>query len=122
MKGAKNLGTLHIELVYDPAILEAISFEPAELTQNALVEVNLDNPGRVVIGIIDTDGIQGDGPVVVISFKPVGQQGNSTLALENVAANNATTLIDVPTAVTSGTFTASGRAISLPEIVLTGAN
>ena len=122
VKGARDLGTLHIELVYDPAILKADSFESGELAQNALVEVNPDTPGRVVIGIIDTDGIQGDGPVVIISFKPVGQQGNSTLALENVTAHSATTLIDVPTTVSSGTFAIGGGATSLPEIVFGGAN
>ena len=121
VKGAKDLGTLHIELVYDAAVLEAEGFELAELSQNALVEVNLDTPGRVVIGIIDTGGIKGDGPVVVISFKRIRQQGTSTLVLENVTAHSATTLIDVPTTVTSGTFSVSGGAISLLEIVFAGA-
>ena len=122
VRGARNLGTLHVELVYDFSHLEAVRFEPGDLTRNALSESNLDVPGRVIIGIVDTDGIDGDGPVGLITFKVLSSQGQSPLTLENVTAHDATTLIDVPTVVGSGTFNVTNRSFDLPDISFAGSN
>ena len=81
--GARNLGTLHVELVYDASLLEVVGFAPGDLTRNALSESNFDNPGRIIIGIVDTDGIDGDGSVGLITFKVLVSQGQSALTLEN---------------------------------------
>ena len=122
VRGARNLGTLHIELVYDSSTLQVIKFEPGELARNALSESNFDAPGRVIIGIVDTDGIDGDGPVGLLTFKVLGSRGQSALTLDNVVAHDATRLIDVPTVVGVGTFNLANRSFDLPDISFAGSN
>ncbi len=120
LKGAKDLGAIHIELVYDSAVLEAVKFEAGELSENALIEANLELTGRVIIGIVDTEGIGGDGAVAVLFFRVLGSQGDSVLTLENFAAHNATSLVDVPAITTDGSFKAGDQSFTAPEIVFGG--
>ena len=120
MKGAKNLGAIHIELVYHSAVLEAVKFEAGELSENALVEANLELPARIIIGIVDTEGVGGDGAVAVLFFRVLGSQGDSVLTLENVTAHDATSLVDAPAIITDGSFEAGDRSFTAPEIVFGG--
>ncbi len=120
LNGAKDLGAIHIELVYDSAVLEAVKFEAGELAENALVEANLELPGRVIIGIVDTEGVGGDGAVAVLFFRVLGSQGDSVLTLENFAAHNADSLVDVPAITTDGSFKAGDQSFTAPEIVFDG--
>ncbi|HUT20513.1 MAG TPA: FHA domain-containing protein [Anaerolineae bacterium] len=104
--GASNLGSLHIELVYDPAVLDPLEVKAGALAVGAMKQENLDTPGRVVIGLISAQGINGDGPVAVVSFDVLGDQGDtSPLTLQNVQASDASTLAMLPTTLQSGTFT-----------------
>lgn len=115
---ASNIGALHLELVYDPAVLEPTEVEKGMLAGNAILESNIDTSGRVVIGMIDADGISGDGSLVVVSFRVVGKDGMTTaLALEKVAAHDATTLMDIPIKGTSGSFTVKDRSLTAPVIL-----
>ena len=116
MKGAKNLGAIHIELVYDSAVLEAVKFEAGELSENALVEANLE------LGIVDTEGVGGDGAVALLFFRILGSQGDSVLTLENFAAHDATSLVDVPAITTDGSFKAGDQSFTAPEIVFGAGN
>ena len=115
---ASNIGALHLELVYDPAVLEPIEVEKGILTGNAMLESNIDTPGRAVIGMIDAAGISGDGSLAVISFRVVGTNGiTSALTLEKVVAHDVTTLIDVSTRAISGSFTVKDRSFTAPVIL-----
>ena len=103
--GASNVGSLHIELVYDPAVLDPLEVKTGALASGAMLEKNMDTPGRVVIGLISAQGISGEGQVAVVSFDVPGQQGDtSPLSLENVQAHDATSLSTIQTTVESGTF------------------
>lgn len=117
-ENADNIGSLHLELAYDPAVLEPIEVEKGMLAGSAMLESNIDVPGRVVIGMIDTSGINGNGSLAVISFNVVGTNGiTSALTLEEVAAHDAASLIDVPTRATSGSFTVEDRSFTAPVIL-----
>jgi len=109
--GASDVGSLHIELVYDADVLQPVEVKNGALAGGAILDKNLNTPGRVVLGLITTQGINGNGEVAVVSFDVVGKDGaTSALTLENVRANDATTLADIPTAVENGTFRVGAAA------------
>jgi len=109
--GAANIGSMYLELAYDATVLTPTEVKRGKLTANSLLQPNLDDPGRVKIALIDANGFSGDGSVAVVVFDVPGKDGaTSALTLENVRANDATTLADIPTAVENGTFRVGAAA------------
>lgn len=114
---AKNIGSLEFVLTYDPVVLEVADVEAGGLAQNSLFDFGTRRPGRLWAGLIDTDGINGDGPVAVVSFKAIGPGSSaSRLTLENVTTYDATSLLDILTDATSGSFTIEGLALTAPTL------
>lgn len=83
-----GIGALHLELLYDSAVLTPDAVSRGTLAgSNAMVDSNLAAAGRVVIGLVSLDSISGDGPVAIVKFKVIGAAGTSTpLTLENTKA------------------------------------
>ncbi len=118
--GAGNVGSLEFVLVYEPAVLEVTTTEQGTLARDAMVEFTTKEPGRVWARIIDADGITGDGPLAVISFKVVGRSDSSTsLTLAAVSAFDATTLVDLITQTSDGSFRAEDLSITAPTLTFT---
>ena len=117
LQGASNVGSISIELAYDSTVLEATEVAAGELAGNAMMEYNIQNPGRVIIGIIDSSGINGDGAVAVISFDVVDEEETSTLALAEVLTHDATTLVDIINETSDGGFAAEGTSIIAPAVI-----
>jgi len=114
---ANNVGSLEFVLVYDPAKLELEQIERGLLSGDALIDSSTPSPGRLWTGIIDINGIDGSGPVAVVRFKIRDNVGGTMpFTLENVAAFDANTLVDIVTGTTPGKFTVSGMT-PLPPIV-----
>lgn len=102
---ASNIGSLDIVLSYDPDVLIAQDVSRGELTSNSLLQSNTDNPGIIAIGIADSDGINGEGSIAIISFDVLGQSGDSSpLTIESVDANDANTFVDIPITPANGSF------------------
>ena len=117
---ASNVGSLEFVLVYEPSVLEVTTMEQAALAGDAMVEFTTQEPGRVWAGIIDAEGMTGDGPLAVISFKVVGQSDSSTpLTLAAVSAFDATTLVDLITQTSEGSFQAENMFITAPTLTFT---
>ena len=117
LAGANNVGSLEFVLVYEPAVLKIANVEPGPMARNALVEFGARTSGRLWAGLIDTDGLHGDGPVAIVSFDVVGQQPTSSaLRLENVLAYDATSLLDILTEASAGTFVVEGQVITAPAL------
>ncbi len=115
--GAGNIGSLEFVLTYDPSVLEVTGVEAGGLAQSALFDFGTRSPGRLWAGLIDSEGINGDGPIAVVSFKVVGPDAStSLLALENITTYDASSLLDILTNATSGSFTVDGRAITAPTL------
>jgi len=112
---ADNVGSLHIELVYDSSVLEVTDVKAGSKIKNGVVEFNTNTSGRLVIGIIDATGISGSGRAVSISFDVVGS-GKTDLILENIEATNAETLHDIITEAHKGLYNASDGTTYPPEI------
>jgi len=117
-QGADDVGALHIELAYDPAVLNATGVEKGTLASNAMMEFSVDTPGRVWVGMIDAAGMNGDGSLVEVSFEVLGQdETTSPLTLEKLAAWDATNIFDIPTEASPGSFTVKNRLFTAPAII-----
>jgi len=116
LSGANGVGSLHIELVYNSAILEVTAVKAGKLAQNAVIDFNIQTPGRAIIGIVSSNGINGTGAVANIAFKSKAKSGKCALTLDKVEAYNADTLQDMRTQVSAGQFNARDRSINAPSI------
>ena len=116
LQNASNVGSLQIGISYDASVLQVMQVEAEELGENALIESNTDNPGVIVIGIVDSSGINGSGSVVSISFTVLEKDGSSYLTIENATAHDVNTLVDLPTTLTQGNFLSGD--VSPPTISL----
>ncbi len=117
LTGAKNIGSLEFLLAYDPTVLEMAAVEAGGLAQNSLFDFGTRRPGRLWAGLIDTDGINGDGPVAVVSFKVIGPESSASwLTLEDVSTYDASSLLDILTDTTAGSFTVEGLALAAPAL------
>jgi hypothetical protein len=105
VEGAKNLGSMDILITYDPAVLSVDSVDSGALN-TGLLSVNKDTAGTVSIGIVDANGINGEGAIAVIKFKVTGGNGaTSALAISNILAYDVKTHVDIQTTTSGGTFT-----------------
>ncbi|MFA5399847.1 MAG: cohesin domain-containing protein [Dehalococcoidia bacterium] len=103
---AGNLGSLEFELVYDPAIVQAEGVTKGDLADNAMLDFSLSRTGRIWVALVDSNGLNGNGSLAVISFHRVGSgQTAATLKLENVIAHDAINLVDIITSTTAGSLT-----------------
>ena len=116
VRNSENIGSIDIVLTYDSSALEVTDVLPGELAQNGMMEYNAENLGRVNIGIIDTDGISGDGALVIMGFNVINKSGTSFFELESVKTHDATSLIDVINKTTDGTYRAEGNILEAPVI------
>jgi hypothetical protein len=116
LSGAINVGSLHIEVVYDSSILEITAVKAGKLAQNALVDSTITTPGRAIIGILSSNGISGSGAIASIDFKSKAKAGTSALTLEKVEAYSADKLQAIRTQVSAGEFNAKDSSFNAPSI------
>ena len=115
--GADNVGSLEFVLGFEPTVLAVMEVVPGGLSSNAILEFNSNIPGRVWAGLVDLDGMTGDGPVAVITFRVLGDSAaDSSLTLTNVSAYDATTLVDIVALTSAGKFTGIDRSIIPPSL------
>lgn len=114
ISNAKDLGSMDIVVSYDPAVLSVVSVEKGILN-NGMIMANSDTPGTIAIGIVDANGINGEGAVAVIRFKVNGPNGaTSPLTITSVLAYNVKTHSDIQTATSSGTVTVKEGGMRTP--------
>ena len=117
LEGAANVGSLEFILVYEPTVLAVTKVEQGVLASNVLLESSVRSPGLVWAAMIDANGMSGDGPAAVITFTVIGNGETSTaLTLENVVAHDATTLLDIITQASPGTFTVEDHSLTPPSL------
>lgn len=118
LENASDLGSLEFVLVYEPATMEFVGIGQGALGADPMIETNLRTPGKVWVGIIDPQGVNGDGSIAVISFLTLeGGQADSPLYLEEIISHSATTLLDAPSRPVPGMLTASDGWFSSPALV-----
>ena len=97
LRGAPNIGSLHVEMTYDSNAVQVASVQSGTLPPDSLFEYS-STPGRVTIGLVCPDGLSSDWAVATVTFEvlssaPVG--GQTALVLENVVAHSAENLLEV---------------------------
>jgi hypothetical protein len=118
IQGAANVGSLHLELVYDRAALSAIRVENGTAVGDAMFEYSIDIPGEVVVGIVSSQGIKRDGSIAIVTFNVTGRAKTSIpLSLENVAAHDATTLAEIPTSASAGSLSTKDGSFIAPTLL-----
>ena len=116
VEGASGIGAVQLELTYDPSVLEAQAVEKGALVgDNTLLDFNVAEPGRLIVGLVTLDGVDGDGDLLVTKFLVTGETDQkSPLGLENVQAWEGETRLDVLVTAESGEFTVSAAGLPLP--------
>jgi hypothetical protein len=103
--GASNLGGVDLTVTYDPAVLKFTSAEQGALSTNGMIASNETRPGTVVMGLVDSKGMTGDGNLVVLTFDVIGSEGSSTQMNVIVRGAYSSDLKDVANQGTGGTIT-----------------
>jgi hypothetical protein len=110
---APGIGAMHVELVYDPNVLEIKSVDKGKLLKTSpLLDFNATQPGRVVIGFATTDNVEGDGPVATAHFTVKGEKNaTSPLTLEKVRAwEGGTNRFEILVTTKTASFTVGGKS------------
>jgi hypothetical protein len=109
-KDATNIGAMHIELTFDPNVLEAETVEKGPLLSgNTLLETNTREPGRLILGAVSLDGLKGDGVLAKARFTVRGKTGSKTpLRLEKLEAWDVKTHQSFLINANDGEFSVSG--------------
>jgi len=115
VKGASQVGAMHIELTYDTAVLSPIrEVREGDLAGGGLVVGNINTPGRVTVSVAHANGFSGDGVVAKVVARVAGKDGASTpLELQNVTANHVQTKAAIAATASNGTFTEGGAGGSV---------
>jgi hypothetical protein len=117
--GANNIGSLHFELIYDRETLTPISVQRGTLTGDALFSYSIDTPGDVIVGMVSSKGISGDGPLATIIFRTTGKgKANQVLSVENTAAYDSNSLQEIISSTISGSFKSGDNSFIPPSIQL----
>ncbi len=103
---AANIGSLEFVLVYDTDVWELSDVQPGSLAANALVDTHFPSPGHLWTGIVDPNGINGNGPLTILTFNRLGDASDPVaITIQAVSAFNVDTLVDVLTEATPGLLT-----------------
>ena len=121
IEGAASVGSLHFELVYDWGMLRAVEVENGTVVGDAMFEYSVDAPGRVIVGLVSSQGISGDGSVAVVTFQTRGEADMGIpLYLENIVAHDAASMSEIPATASAGSYSTGGDSIA-PVLLFTSA-
>lgn len=84
---AENIGNMDITLTYDDSILSALALTTGAITSNSLFMHNIE-PGIINISLVDSDGINGDGSIAIITFEVIGDEGDISPLILSALAND----------------------------------
>ena len=115
---AEDVGTMHIELTYDTKVLRAIGVSHGTITENAEIEYNLEVPGKVIIGRLDSKGINGQGSLASIAFQVVGtSEMISPLKLENIKAWDTLNISQLKSTTLDGSYRIADQSTEPPVVI-----
>ena len=117
LRNAHDIGCLQLELTYDPELLKVLEVIEGDLSSTMMVEFNTDSPGRVVIGIVDEEGINGDVLAATVKFEVLQRGTPCTLSIANAVAYDVATLNTVPSSSTPGAFEGDADSVTFPVLM-----
>ena len=102
VKDAANLGSMDIVISYNPEIVRAEVVSKGELNKG-LISSKIED-GIIAIGIADSNGINGDGEVAVITFEGL-RKGVSNITIIGIRAYDVNTHADIRVETQNGKVT-----------------
>ncbi len=118
LRGALSIGSLHVEMTYDPNVVQVTSVTSGTLPPDSLF-VYGSAPGRVTIGLVCPDGLNSDWAVATVMFEVLPSapgNGQTALVLENVVAHSAENLLEVFATSSPGSLGLQDMSV-LPPVV-----
>ena len=118
LRGAQDVGSLYVELDYDPAAVEIVSFDFAALPASTLVDHGLE-PGTVSIGVVTSGGLTGDWVIAFITCRRAAgaaSSGDTAIAVSELQAHSALDLAEVLANGSNGHVNLTSLAVSAPTI------
>lgn len=113
----ENLLTLHLELTYDAGLMAPTGAKLGSGLADALLEFNVDSPGRLTLGLIDPRGLSRDGVLIQVEFEVSATVGESSPNIEKIEAFGGENLIDLPVSARNGSFNADQDVVSPPVAI-----
>ena len=97
LRAAPGVGSLLVDISYDPAALELVRVQAAGLPSGTLFEYGV-SQGRVTLGVVNASGLTGNWSIAYLTFKKAAgaaTSGESTIAVSNVLAHRSDNLAQV---------------------------
>ena len=120
---ASDLGGVDLTVTYDPNVLKYAGAEAGGISTNGMIESNEPVAGTVMIGIVDSKGMNGDGTLVDMTFSVIGASGTTSPVDVRVRGAYSTGQKEVAAQPSGGVITvgASGGASPISPVVAIGA-
>ncbi|MDD5313113.1 MAG: cohesin domain-containing protein [Dehalococcoidia bacterium] len=99
IKGANDVGCLHFEIIYDPVSYRAVDVARGDSFKDIMLEYDADSPGHIVVGVISSSVITGDGAIATVALQTIKGSEDRAIFIENVFAHSATDLVELPVSV-----------------------
>ncbi len=119
VRGASGVGSLYLELQYDPAAIEVVRLDAAGLPVDTLFESSFGG-GRVAIGVASSAGLKVDNMVLayVTCKRAAGASGTGTTAVTvgTIQAYQAIDLSEMQASASDGSVNLSSLAVLAPAI------
>ena len=110
------IGSIQFEVICSGSEVTVAKVKKGPLSDDAILEFNSYLPGRTIIGIVNANGIQGEGELVILAVKVKGSSSSIPIALENVITYSATTLKSLPCETVDGSINPKSKEIKPPTI------
>ena len=107
VSNAKDIGSMDISLQYDPDILSLKHVEKGNLTQNSVMQWNI-RGDKVLIGLIDGNGINGNGSIATLTSDVCGYPGSTSDLVLDATATNVSDFSPIQLITKNGKFTVIG--------------
>ncbi len=115
LRSAPNVGSLLIDIAFDPAALQLTQVQAAGLPSGTLFEYST-SPGHVVLGVVTSSGLNNNWSIAYLTFRRAAgaaTSGQSAVTVSSVQAHRADTLAQV-------VFTASPGKVNLSDLSAVG--
>jgi len=104
LRAAPNVGSLLIDVAYDPAALQLLSVQAAGLPSGTLFEYSV-SQGHAVLAVVTASGLNSNWSIAHLTFKRAAgaaTSGQSTVTVSSVQAHRADNLAPITSTVSPG--------------------
>ena len=119
MRNAGDVGSVQFDLTYAPDVLKLLEVITAAAPSTTMVDFNTDSAGRVVIGIVDEEGIDGAALSLSVRFGVLQKGAGCSLTIENAVAYDAATVRPVSASSIPGEFRGDTGLLTPPILMFT---